>query len=220
VPASPLRTLRDDYLAAILSGDAVRARHIVNEAVDEGMPIRELYLDVFEPVLDDVGERWAAGEINAATEHYATAVTQGILGALAPLMRVPPSSGRLAIVACAPGEQHALGAQMVADFLEAEAWEVLSLGASVPAPDLAALADAERPDVVCLSAATTQTLNGLAESLGRLGVLEARPALFVGGEICRVVDHEALTRMGADEVTESAAELVSRLNERFPPLPD
>jgi methanogenic corrinoid protein MtbC1 len=219
VPATPIRTLREDYLAALLAGDAVRARYLVEQAVEEGADVRKLYLEVFEPALNEVGDLWAAGEINAATEHYATAVTQGVLGSLAPRMRVAPTSGRLAVVGCVPGEQHALGAQMIADFLESEAWEVLSLGASVPAPDLAALVDSERPDAVCLSAATAQTINGIAEALGRLGVLDPRPLLVVGGHITQVVPDGALQRLGADATAANPRELIGLLDERLPAIP-
>jgi methanogenic corrinoid protein MtbC1 len=220
VPASPIRTLRDDYLAALLAGDAVRARWLIDQAVDEGAEVRDLYLDVFAPALDEVGELWAGGEINAATEHYATAVTQGILGRLAPIIRSPPSNGRLAVVACVPGEQHALGAQMIGDFLEGEGWEVLGLGASVPAADLAALADAERPDVVCLSAATADVLPGVAEALGRLGVLQPRPWLIIGGRICAVIEAGALKRLGADATAADVPTLLGLLEEHFPPIPE
>ncbi len=220
MPASPIRTLRDDYLAALLAGDAVRARWLVEQAVEDGAEVRDLYLDVFAPALQEVGELWAGREIKAATEHYATAVTQGILGRLAPLIRSPPSNGRLAVVGCVPGEQHALGAQMIGDFLEGEGWEVLGLGASVPAADLAELADAERPDVVCLSAATIDVMNGLAEALGRLGVLDPRPWLVVGGRVCEVVEPDALRRLGADATAPDVPALLELLEEHFPPVPE
>src|SRR5690348_11552882 len=110
--------LHDDYLAALLAGDAVRARHLIGSAVDEGAPVADVYLSVLTPALDEIGRRWETGEIGVAWEHRASAITEGILGTLAPRMRVPPSSGRLAVVACTEGEMHALGARMVGDFLE------------------------------------------------------------------------------------------------------
>jgi methanogenic corrinoid protein MtbC1 len=198
----------------------VRARWLIENAAAGGLAPRELYLEVLAQVLDEVGERWAAGDLNAATEHYATAVTQGVLAVLAPRMRRPPTTGRLAVVGCVPGEQHALGAQMIADFLEGDGWEVLSLGASVPSPDLAALVDAERPDAVCLSAATAQTLTGLSETLTRLGELDPRPFVVVGGHLSRVLEPGQLLGLGADATAQDPPELLALLNERFPPVPE
>lgn len=212
--------LRDDFLAALLAGDATRARWLVENAVDEGIDVGEVYLRVLASALEEVGDRWAAGELTVAHEHYATAVTAGVLGMLAPRMRVPPTSGRLAVVACTPGEQHALGALMVADFLEAEGWEVLALGAATPAPDLAAMVDDERPDVVALSTAVANNLDGAADTLRRLRELSEPPFVVVGGRAWAEVSDERRQALGVDAAFADPRELCGILAERFPPVSD
>ena len=210
--------MRDDYLAALLAGDATRARWLVDEAVAQGVEVRDLYLAVLGPALEEVGERWAAGELTVAHEHYASAVTQGLLGLLAPRIRVPPASGRLAVVACTPGELHALGAQMVADFLEGEGWEVLALGAAMPAPDLAALVDDERPDVVALSTSVANNLDGAAESIRWLRELAEPPFVAVGGRAWAGVSPERRRELGVDALFDDPRELCTLLTERFAPI--
>ena len=211
-------TLRDDYLAALLAGDATRARWLVDEAIGDGLPVAEAYLDVLTPVLEEVGKRWASGELTVAHEHYATAVTQGVLGALAPRMRVPPSSGRLAVVACTPGELHSLGAQMVGDFLEGEGWEVLALGAATPGADLATLVDDERPDVVALSTSVAHHVDEAEDMLRRLLELDDPPFIAVGGRAWAEVPAERRTALGADVWFEDPRELCAELTARFPPI--
>jgi MerR family transcriptional regulator, light-induced transcriptional regulator len=213
-------TLRDDFLAALMAGDATRARWLVDQAVEEGMDVRDVYLGVVAPALTEVGERWAAGELTVAHEHYAVAVAQGILGVLAPNIRVPPTSGRLAVVACTPGELHALGAQMVADFLEGEGWEVLALGASTPAPDLTALVDDERPDLVALSTAVAHNLDAAVSAVGMLRDLSDPPFVAVGGRAWAALDDERRAAFGADAVFADPRELLGLLGERFPPVGD
>ena len=44
----------------------------------------DIYLEVLEPALREVGHRWAMGALNVAEEHYATAVAQSILDGLGP----------------------------------------------------------------------------------------------------------------------------------------
>ena len=131
-----------------------RARAAVDGALAAGVAVPDVYLGILQPALYAVGHEWAAGELDIAREHYATAVTLTVLGALGPRMRAAPKDGRLAVVSGSPEERHAVGVQMVADFLEGDGWEVLNLGASTPARDLARLVDAEQPDVVALSAST------------------------------------------------------------------
>lgn len=217
---SPATTLRDDYLAALLAGDATRARWLVDEAVEGGLGVRDVYLEVLTPALEEVGSRWAAGELTVAHEHYATAVTQGVLSVLATRMRVPPTSGRLAVVACTPGELHALGAQMVADFLEGEGWEVLALGAATPAADLAALVDDERPDVVALSTSVANNLKGAEETIERLRELDEPPFVAVGGRAWQPVSRERREALGADALYADPRDLCGVLAERFPPVAD
>src|SRR4051795_10612106 len=139
---------RAAFLDALLARDSARSRRVVEEALAAGAPVPDLYLDVLEPALREVGHRWAMGALNVAEEHYATAVAQSILDALSRQLPRAAKDGRLAVVSGTPEEQHALGPRVVADFLEADGWEVLLLGPGAPAHDLTELGDLERPDVV------------------------------------------------------------------------
>lgn len=216
MPALGTATLRDDFLAALLAGDSTRARHLVEQATESGMDVPTIYLDVLEPALEEIGELWACGEIGVAREHHATAVTQGIIGAIGPRMRVPPTSGRLAVLGCTPGELHALGPTMLGDFLEAAGWEVLQLGASVPVESLVTLAADECPDAVILSTATPSQLPAAAEAIARLQEIEPRPFVVVGGRAWRGRED----RCPADACIGDPRRLVALLTERFPDVPE
>jgi|SRR5829696_337747 len=207
---------RDAYLNALLARDSAAARRAIEAAV-AALPVADVYLHVLQPALYEVGHKWALGEINVAHEHYATAISAMLRGVLRDRMRVPPRDGRLAVVSGSPGEQHALGAQIVADFLEGDGWEVLPLGASTPASDLAELADQERPDAVCLSTSTAGSLPGIAEAVERLAALQPRPLIVLGGQFW--TDHAAEhgVELGADLVERDPRAAVEELRRRVPP---
>ena len=209
---------RDAFLDALLRRDSARARRVVEEALENGAPVPDVYLGVLEPALREVGHRWAMGTLNVAEEHYATAVAQSILDALSRQLPRAPRDGRLAIVTGSPEEQHVLGARMVADFLEADGWEALLLGPGAPAGDLVALVESEQPDLVALSTATAGVLDGVAEALGALGALRPRPYVVAGGQFWATVTREAAVELGADLVVHDPRELVALLRERIPPL--
>lgn len=223
-PVSRVETtsLQEEYLAALLAADATRARHLTERAVAAGTTIEDVYLHVLEPALRDVGALWERGEISVAYEHYATSITQGVMGALGPRMRVPPDSGRLAVIACSPGERHALGPAMVADFLEAAGWEVLQLGASLPVGDLVEMVEDEQPDAVCLSTSTSERLVHAEETLHELRSAEASAHLVVGGRAwTQVPDAQARAlEMGADACVIDPRELRRLLCARFPRVDD
>jgi len=213
--AEPL-TLRETYLAALLAGDSTRARATVDAAVSDGLPVPRAYLEVLAPVMEEVGERWARAEIGVAREHFATHVTGELLSALGTRMRVPPTGGRLAVLACTPGEQHVLGLAMAADFLEAAGWEVLELGASVPADSLAELVAEEQPDVVALSTAMPSAVPLVRGVVDLLHALDPAPFVILGGRAWRT--HPAPE--AADAVVAGPQELVELVTERFPPVPE
>jgi len=214
-PAEHRRT----YLDALLARDVEAARRAVDGALAAGVPVADIYLGVLQPALYEVGRCWAVGDFSVADEHSATAVTQSVLGMLGPRMRTAPKDGRLAVVTGSPEERHALGIQMVADFLEGDGWEVLNLGAATPAPDLARLADDERPDIVALSTATPAGLPGAAEAVGALRGLEPQPLVVLGGQLWQGPARADAATLGADLVVDDPRELVALLRERFPPLP-
>jgi methanogenic corrinoid protein MtbC1 len=214
--AAQREALHDRYLSALLERRTADARGVVDDALAAGIGVPDLYLDVLAPALQEIGHRWAIGDLNVAEEHYATALTQQLLDQLAPRMRVPPDGGRLAIVTSTPGELHALGARMVGDFLEADGWEVLQLGASTPAEDLVALAEREAPDVVALSTSTARALPAVGEVLERLGALDPRPLLAVGGRFWTAEAGRTARELGADLVATDPRMLVVALRERVP----
>jgi methanogenic corrinoid protein MtbC1 len=214
----PVREHRDAFLAALLRRDSASARRAVETAVEEGVPIPDIYLEVLDPALREVGHRWAIGELNVAEEHYATAVAQSILDGLSRRIARAPKDGRLAVVTGTPEELHAVGLRMVADFLAADGWEVLLLGPGAPAHDIAGLVESEQPDLVALSTATAGVIDGVVEVLRALSALDPRPCIVAGGQFWTPQTSPSALEFGADLVFQDPRELVSALRERIPPL--
>jgi methanogenic corrinoid protein MtbC1 len=213
-----LEVQRDAYLQALLDRNAPRAREVVDAALASGVPVADIYADVFAPALAEVGHMWALDKLNVAQEHYATSVTQTLIATLSAEAPAEAGAGRLAIVSSTPDELHLLGPQMVSDLLQREGWEVLNLGAATPAGDLIELVQAECPDLVALSATTAGRLHGVSEVLGLLAGLDPRPLVAVGGGLFSGQAAGLARELGADLVLTDVRDLVAALHERFPPL--
>ena len=210
---------RRAYLEALLARDVGAARSAVDAALAVGMPVAEIYLDVLQPALYEIGRAWAVGDFSVADEHSATAVTQSVLGMLGPRMRTAPKDGRLAVVTGSPEERHALGVQMVADFLEGDGWEVLNLGASTPAAR-------PRADGRRRAPRRRRPLDRDARRAARRGrggqallALDPRPLVVLGGQLWAGRARADAPSLGADLVVDGPRELVALLRERFPPQP-
>ncbi len=211
-----MTTMRSPHLFAdVLLGHRPREARIAALALlDEGMPPREIYLDVLAPALEEVGTRWQRGMATVAEEHLATAVVSSIMATLAPRLEEPPPIERSAVLACTDGELHAVGLRMVSDFLEADGWEVLYLGAVTPGDDLARLVVETGADAVGLSTTLTTHLDAARATVATLKALARPPYVFVGGHAyggSELVAHG----LGADAYAPDAGAASRFLRERF-----
>lgn|GEM_PF-356156 len=207
---------RARYLAALLAAEPREANGLLDELLRQGVEVERIYEDVVERALVEVGEKWQAAQISVAEEHLAAAIAQVGLARLAPaLLTDRPPLSRTAILACTPGELHTIGLRMVGDFLEADGWEVLYVGASTPASDLGGLVEARQPDIVALSTTLSSHLQGVSELLQVLHELTTVPPLIVLGGQAYGGDVALAREMGADVFASSASLIRAALRERF-----
>jgi methanogenic corrinoid protein MtbC1 len=209
---SPLGAHLDAFRDALLARDRTAARATIERALLTGASIEDVYLGILQPALYEIGDLWAAERVTVADEHFASAVVATLVMELGPRIEAAPRGGRLAVLACTPGELHDIGLLMVRDLLRAEAWEVLYLGASTPAPDLAALVADEQPDAVVLSTSTAGRLPGIEETLGALAAAQPSPIVVVGGQFWTAEAAAGASAMGADLVIRDARLLAPRLD--------
>ena len=134
------------------------------------------------PLLREVGEAWARGELEVRHEHFLAERVSDLLGAL----RMPfeeRARGPLVVYATLPGEAHGLGLQMAALVLAAAGCRSLYLGTDVPIRQLAALVRDLRARAVALSVSRASRCPASATALRRLReLLPRRVLLVVGGE--------------------------------------
>jgi MerR family transcriptional regulator, light-induced transcriptional regulator len=214
--AVALTELREQYVAALVDADLAAARALVEDAAAVGTPVRDLYLDVLQPALYEIGRRWEEAEISVAQEHLATATTETLMARLSERLGAPGAARRegTAIVACVDGELHAVGGRMVADFLAADGWRVLFVGALTPPEELAALARRDGALVVALSAALSARLDRVREAVAALRALEPAPFVLAGGQAFEGDGARAIAT-GADAYAAGPLEAVALLAERF-----
>lgn len=205
--ALPLGGLAQRYLEAQLRGDRRGATGMVMDAVAGGTSVAELYLDVFQPCLREVGRLWQTNRISVAQEHLFTAATQMVMSQLYPYIFDRPGNGLKMVAVCANGELHEIGVRMVADFFEMEGWDTTYLGASTPVPSVIRLLAGNPPDLLAVSA----TIAPNVAQVGRLiAAVRDEPALaglpiLVGGQPFNRAP-ELWRRLGADGWAADAAE--------------
>lgn len=139
------------YLHHLLNGERKACTTIVNNLTASSFPIDQIYVQLFQRSLYEVGELWEKNRISVATEHLATALTEMLMIRLQQQLFAIARNGRKAVIASVANEYHQVGAKMVADIFEWQGWDAYYLGANTPPDELIRFLDKHRPDLLGLS---------------------------------------------------------------------
>ncbi len=160
---NPRAGLARDYLDAVLAGDRSRAAALVLDSFTAGLGIGDIYLNVLQPVQYEIGRLWQTNKITVAQEHFCSAVTQLIMSQLYYPHICSGEKKRGTFVAlCVSGELHEIGMRMVADLFEMEGWNVVYLGANMPAYNVIDTLIDRKAQVLGISAAMASSVNRAA----------------------------------------------------------
>ncbi len=184
-PDGPLALPRRMFVQAILAGERKAALAVALETLRNGVPVQDLYADVFQAAMYEVGTRWESNAISVAQEHMATGVTQFVMAQVFEHIERPAASRGRAIITGVPGELHHIGALMVSDMLEAGGWQVQFLGCNLPIPAIVgAVADA-RPSLLGVSVTMLFNLHQARQLVSQARAVTSGLRVVVGGAAFR-----------------------------------
>ena len=214
----PLSPVAHEYLDALLvHADRVKASDLVMDLVKSGVPVKDVYLQVFRPVLHETGRLWQQQMISVAQEHYVTASTQQILAQFYLLFIAGNKNvvkrGRTLVAACVSGELHEIGIRMVADFFEMDGWDTYYIGANSPSRSIIQSVKDRKATVVAISSTMCfhipevhSLIRALRESPDTRGV-----KIIIGGYPFNIVP-DLWKKVGADAYAGRADEAVALAN--------
>lgn len=212
-PVAPLAGTQRIFLQRLLAADRRAAATVAREALAQGHGLMDVYVDLVQESLYELGRLWEGNRITVAQEHAGTAVCQYVLAELYSSIPVPGKRRGRAIVTGVEGEFHQVGANLVADALEADGWNVRFLGANTPRVGVLQALGQHDADVLAIS--VTMLFNvGMAHQLVREARLE-RPGLFVivGGAAFRAAP-DLWRDVGADARAVDVRAAVAAMREK------
>ncbi len=204
----------DTYLEHLLTGNRNGCGDIVSQLLEEGVPIRTLYVELLQRALYKVGDLWEQNRISVAREHLATAITEFLLNLIYPKIFSSDHCDRSAVVACVANEHHQMGAKMVADIIELNGWNGYFLGANTPAEDLLSFLREKQPDLLALSLSLHANLPTLLQTVEVVRQEFPKLPVIVGGQAFRFGSHDALIGLPGVTLLSSIAQL-EELIKRF-----
>jgi methanogenic corrinoid protein MtbC1 len=205
-----LSPLANSYMDNILSGNRAGSLSLILNEVKTGLSIKEIYLQVFQPVQYEIGRLWQTNKISVAQEHYCTGATQLVMAQLYPFLFTGKKKSRKMVTACVSGELHEMGARMVTDFFEMEGWDTYYLGANMPIDGVIRFISDVKPQCLAISATMTFHLSAVEEMISRIRLspdISPDLKIMTGGYPFKVVEGLWKT-VGADGYAINATEAV------------
>jgi methanogenic corrinoid protein MtbC1 len=176
--------MRQRFGTSLRRGDAEDAAQVIDELLAGQRSLLEIYLEVIAPALVAIGDSWCSGEIGVGDEHLATQIVIEQMDRLRSLFVTPEArSPYRVLVACIEGEQHFIGARMVADLCLLKGWAVDFLGANTPTTAVVEMAKRRNAHLVALSVTMEQGMTHVQRLLDELAALSPAPNVVLGGQL-------------------------------------
>lgn len=188
--------LVQEYLQNLLKGNRANCSSIARQYLKKNPSIKDLYEEVFKVSLYEVGRLWETNQITVATEHLATAVTEGILNELFEQLIPLKKYSKKVVVTCVENEKHQVGIKMVADVFEMKGWESFFLGTGIPTSELVKFIHETKPDMLAISLSVYFNFANLLKMLEQLRNEFPALQIIIGGQAFSRASEESLSRLG------------------------
>lgn len=189
-------TIVHDFLHNLLKGNRANCSSIARQYLEKNPSIKDLYEEVFKVALYEVGRLWETNQITVATEHLATAITEGILNELFEQIITKNKVNKKVVVACVQNEQHQVGIKMVADVFEMKGWESFFLGTGIPTSELVTFIREIKPDILAISLSVYFNFANLLKMLELLRSEFPELQIILGGQAFSRASDETLSHLG------------------------
>ena len=150
-----------DILKAIVEGDKPRAQELAREAIRLRVDLNEVIDKGYVPGIQAVGELWEKGDYFLPELITSAECMKAAMDILQPEMakaNIKSRSLGKVVIGTVEGDIHDIGKNLVASMLQANGFEVFDLGADVKLERFIEKAEAEKADLICLSALLTTTM--------------------------------------------------------------
>lgn len=202
------------YMDCLLHKDSRQAVLLIQQYLDSGIPLNDIYVEILAESMRRVGELWHTARITVDAEHYCTSITQMAMAQMYPVLFAQKRKGRTLLCACPGTELHEMGARMVADLFENDGWDTIYLGAAVPVDALLDAVRENKPDLVALSVTMPQHLLACRELAEAVRREFPQMKIAVGGKAFEST-HAIWTQWPIDLYIPDAREFIYKADELF-----
>ncbi len=171
-----------DMFEAVLAFKANRVVELVKEEVAGGTEISSILNDGLISAMDEVGRRFATGEIFVPEMLRSAKAMKAGLEVLKPFLSSSDAqSTGTVIIGTVKGDLHDIGKNLVAMMLEGAGFEVVDIGFNVETEVFLQTAEEKNADIICLSALLTTTMPAMEAVVAAVREKGLKYKSMVGG---------------------------------------
>lgn len=135
LPDTTYENYIESFMNALEQMDAKALENILIQS-ESDYGLNGMLENILVPLMENIGEAWRTGEIRISHEHLASHVIRTFLGGV--LAANKSSSSAPSVLVTTPADQwHDIGALIIAVTAASEGWNVIYLGANLPAEEIA-----------------------------------------------------------------------------------
>lgn len=193
-----MSTILEKISAAVFEGDSAKTESLVQQAMNENVPAKEILDNGLVLGMGEVGARFKRGEMFVPEVLMSAEAMHTGLELLRP--RLAESNveriGKI-MLATVKGDLHDIGKNLVGMMCEGDGFDVIDLGFNVGPEVIVEAIKEHQPDIVGLSAMLTTTMRAMGHTIKAIeeAGLRDKVKVIVGGA---PVDKEFAERIGAD----------------------
>jgi DNA-binding transcriptional regulator YhcF (GntR family)/methanogenic corrinoid protein MtbC1 len=139
--------------------DCVGVERVISEML-ASYSLEAVARELFGGVIRYFERQWHKGEVSLSIQNYAITTLRSYLLAMMNAA-VMPNAGPKLLLACAPGDLHEIGLILLALSLRRRGFVVVYLGSNLITNEFHQVLERVRPQLVCISAATVESVQNL-----------------------------------------------------------
>ena len=194
---------------AIVDGKAQLAQSLVEEELRAGAEAMALVSGTMIPAMDEVGKLFQEEEFFVPELLLSARAMKAAMEPLRPLLAAKGAKPAGVVVAGAvKGDLHDIGKNLVISMLEGAGFQVVDLGADVAPEAFVEAIRERRPQIVCLSALLTVTMEAMRTTIAAIEAagLRGDVKILVGGA---PLNERYAAEIGADGYGATATDAVA-----------
>jgi MerR family transcriptional regulator, light-induced transcriptional regulator len=177
------------YLDYLLNTKTNIAIQYVKAIRESGIGIADIYVDILQPVMVEIGEMWHRREITIDQEHYMTSTTQVVIAQFYQEIFSKERNTKKILTAAIGGELHEMGIRMVSDLFEYNGWDSIYLGGGTPKKAIMDAVLRHQPHLAAFSVTMPQHLLECKEIVENLKEAHPQIKIAVGGRAFLMTDY-------------------------------